>query len=666
MIKLFPDSNSSILLVCMPWASVNCPSLSLGLIQAHLENTGLPTDVAYFNLLWAEQIGPDVYETIKSRNVLASDWVFAEHLGCPPGKKGYLSYLERRGAARQDLELWRWLRSQTELFIERCLDAIDWQRYKAVGFTTSLIQTVASLRLAYRIKQIYPDIQIVFGGANCEGEMGCALHQHFSQVDMVLSGEADASAVDLFGKLVRNQSPAGITGLCFRDDGHRSIHCNGLTNKAEMVDLRVSVGNNRSGLCGNPKSTVPFDLAENPIPSYDDYFHQLALYDLQESIDPFLVFETSRGCWWGQVTPCKFCALNTLAMDYRSKPVDRIVDEMAAMVDRYQVTRFATADNVLAQSLAFPLGEALSRSLPGLTISTDIRPEINRRDMQSLAKAGVVEVVAGLENLSTPVLKVMRKGTNRLLNIRFLRRCKEFGVHPLWNYLYGFPGESDNMYTNAVQMATALLFHLPAPDVAFALSMQRYSAYHCFPEENGIVLQGAIDDYAYIYGLDEEVRNHLAYYFKFDYTNHYDPERNGRIISDLVDQWRSAYFSGSARLEARRDRHGVSIIDTRQGLLKHYRLSPLESLVLRLCESPISVSRLKKVLRKKYSSAYLQLVGRVFPVMKGLESKMVVASESNRYVALPVPDDPATFWLKLRALKATLREDVAETMAGPM
>jgi hypothetical protein len=76
---------------------------------------------------------------------------------------------------------------------------------------------------------------------------------------------------------------------------------------------------------------------------------------------------------------------------------------------------------------------------------------------------------------------------------------------------------------------------------------------------------------------------------------------------------------------------------------------------LRLCESPVSVGRLKKILRKKYPSAYLQLAGRLSPVLKGLALKMVVASESNRYVALPVPDDPATFWLKLQALKVTLR-----------
>jgi len=42
----------------------------------------------------------------------------------------------------------------------------------------------------------------------------------------------------------------------------------------------------------------------------------------------------------------------------------------------------------------------------------------------------------GIESLSTPVLKLMRKGTTLLQSVQFLRQAREMGLEVVWNLLW--------------------------------------------------------------------------------------------------------------------------------------------------------------------------------------------------------------------------------------
>jgi hypothetical protein len=160
---------AQILMVCMPWASLAQPSLALGLIKAQLGAAGMPADVAYLNLVLADLVGVQTYEATKNRNVMASEWVFAGELNHRVPPEDYLEHLRERGADEEQLALWGRLRAVSSDYLDRCMASVDWSHYRVVAFTTSMMQTVASLALAKRIKAAHPEITIVFGGANCEG-----------------------------------------------------------------------------------------------------------------------------------------------------------------------------------------------------------------------------------------------------------------------------------------------------------------------------------------------------------------------------------------------------------------------------------------------------------------------------------------------------------------
>ena len=52
----------------------------------------------------------------------------------------------------------------------------------------------------------------------------------------------------------------------------------------------------------------------------------------------------------------------------------------------------------------------------------------------------------GIETLSTEILKLMRKHTSYLTNVRFLKLARLYDIEVLWNMLIGFPDEPVEAY----------------------------------------------------------------------------------------------------------------------------------------------------------------------------------------------------------------------------
>ena len=57
-------------------------------------------------------------------------------------------------------------------------------------------------------------------------------------------------------------------------------------------------------------------MDEVPAPDYDEYFDSLAVSPLQHDLlrDVRILYESARGCWWGEKNHCTFCGLNGSSM----------------------------------------------------------------------------------------------------------------------------------------------------------------------------------------------------------------------------------------------------------------------------------------------------------------------------------------------------------------
>ncbi len=187
----------------MPFVSVNRPSLATTLCSRPFSGSSVECDVHNLFVSFAERIGILLYEQLAvfSDRQLAGERVFVAGLFGPD----FTPELELPSGyepadTRETPEITRQrLREAPALFLDDCLEKISWPQYRIVGFSTMFEQNIASLALARRIKQRWPDTIIVFGGANCEGEMGLELLREFRFVDYVCSREGDT----IFPELVK-------------------------------------------------------------------------------------------------------------------------------------------------------------------------------------------------------------------------------------------------------------------------------------------------------------------------------------------------------------------------------------------------------------------------------------------------------------------------------
>src|SRR5689334_3804216 len=122
MYSVARSANSHVIFVAMPWGSIAQPSLALGLLKAQLATRGISADVANLNLLFAEFVGRDSYEAAKNRNVMASEWVFAEDLGNQRPSEDYITYLQERGAPVSETQLWKHFREICSAYLNRCVE----------------------------------------------------------------------------------------------------------------------------------------------------------------------------------------------------------------------------------------------------------------------------------------------------------------------------------------------------------------------------------------------------------------------------------------------------------------------------------------------------------------------------------------------------------------
>ena len=322
-----------VLFLNMPFGGIDRPALGVSSLKSNLEANGFVCDVAYFNIQFADLIGIKMYEVISNSGhmheetipytMLVGEWLFSQFMYGEGSLNAdqYVDEILRERLSEDLIARLLDLRALIPQFLEDCLAQIDWNAYEFVGFTTTFEQNMASINLAKLVKERYPHLFIAFGGGNCEGAMGVALAEQYAFIDAVCVGEGDVALPALLDALQNGRSPAGIQGFVWRD-------------------LMGNLINN-----GNPD--VVQGLDDLPIPNFDDYFTQLDALSLRDTINPMLVMEASRGCWWGAKSHCTFCGLNALTMTYRRKNSERVLAEISALVARYQLKKVAFVDNIL-------------------------------------------------------------------------------------------------------------------------------------------------------------------------------------------------------------------------------------------------------------------------------------------------------------------------------
>jgi ribosomal peptide maturation radical SAM protein 1 len=291
-----------------------------------------------------------------------------------------------------------------------------WRAARFVGFTSTFQQNVASLALARRLKERYPEIVTIFGGANFDGVMGVEYHRAFSDIDHFVSGPGERALPLLLG--------------------------------------------------GTPLTGI------SEVPDYGEYFERAERLGILDRESVLLPFESSRGCWWGEKHHCTFCGLNGETMRYRSKAPARVLAELATLARRYRTFRFEAVDNILDPRYLTTVMPSLTSA--GYDLFYEDKANLSRADLRLLARAGVRRLQPGLESLNSRVLRLMRKGVRAAQNVCLLKWARYYDIDIAWNLLWGFPGETADDYATQAAVIPSLA-HLQPPGSADRIWLERFS-----------------------------------------------------------------------------------------------------------------------------------------------------------------------------------------------
>lgn len=598
----------------MPFADAPRPSLSMTQLRSVVsEKHPVEVDLHYFNQEFSKFFGFELFQFISSQYTAGlGDWIF-RHIAFPDETDNAEKYLKRHypqndPGTRQLKEILLQKRDGLEARLDELIDDYNLAEVDLVGFSSMFSQNGACFALANKLKKINPEIVIVMGGANCESPMGEEIVKNVPQIDYVFSGPALISFPELVGNLLENNSKGShqIRGVFSKDNIH-------------FLTPEAAAGNEKS-----VDDYIPLDYSDF-IESFDGNFPD-------RKNDKLLLFETSRGCWWGERSHCTFCGLNGKSMGYRSMNADTAIKQFEAMFDYADdCTHFSSVDNIIPQKYTRDVFPYINPPAH-INIFYEVKASLKEREMALLSEKRVKRLQPGIESLSSSTLKLMKKGTTAFSNIIFLGYCTLYDILPEWNLLVGFPGEKEDVFKKYVS-DLPLLSHLPPPGGCYPVRFDRYSPYFMKAEEYGLDLH-PYEFYKYVYPFSQQSLMNFAYYFQ---DHNYSADYINAMISwhgklnELVADWNSRWKPEDNRCHPELYFTQPDLIyDSRSGEAVEHEITATSRRILDALNKPQTLSALAARL-----SQLPEFDARGELAL--LQEKGLVFHEEERYLSLVLP-----------------------------
>jgi ribosomal peptide maturation radical SAM protein 1 len=614
-----PAYSVDVALVNMPFSYSKYPSIQLGTLSALLKSDGVGVRTHYLNLAFAQRIGLPLYELICEKRALFGEWLFSRLLFREnPKNAEYVSMFKPVFDAlhRQTghpiayfEEIHDRLAPQ---FLTWAMTAYDWGQYRVVGFTSTFDQNVASLSLAKLIKDLYPEVRIVFGGANYDGEMGLEHLRAFPWIDYVVVGEGEHVFPPLVKQLVAGQG-AIPRGVAHRDGS----------------EVRFE-----------PNTQLFTGFSTTGPPDYDDYYDQVRQFGLgmTQGLDRILLYEGSRGCWWGEKHHCTFCGLNAQAMEFRAKSSEQVATELDALSSRYDCSRFRFVDNIIDLTYIDGLFGRFAQDHLDLDVFIETKSNLGKPQIQQLAKGGVKSMQPGIESLSASQLKEMDKGVSPIQNLVCLKWSAYYNVHLSWNILLGFPGETNDDYRTQLSIIPSIL-HFQPPESIGKLWLERFSPYFKWPDRYGIRITGPGLAYEYVYDPARVDLNKIAYDFEYEIDWKVDPGIYEELMAAVQDWQRRHRTADKPFLYYAKAMSYTTIYDGRSSEPTRERFDGAAAFVIEYCnEAPRSSEQIHAAW-----DSHTQRPDAGKEITQAIElllQKRIIYGERSKYFTLALPTNP--------------------------
>ena len=278
------------------------------------------------------------------------------------------------------------------------------------GLFSSLLKE--TYEFTNKIREELPNAKIILGGTHVN-EMPVQVLKEFNNVDFLLRGDSELSALDLMEHLQGKKDVKDVSGLAWRRNGN--VICNMVK---EIEDLDSLPMPNRELLAKYYKTN-----------KYRTIFST-------RKVDAIL---TSRGCAF----KCKYC--HQYNKSWRWRGVQSVIDELIDMHTMYGVRQVELSDDHFAihKKRAYEIFDGLAKEKMDLVLRIRSRVDsVNKEFLEKAKKGNVYSITYGMESGVQQMLDNMGKGTTVEQNILARKITKEAGVECWTSWFFGYPGET--------------------------------------------------------------------------------------------------------------------------------------------------------------------------------------------------------------------------------
>jgi anaerobic magnesium-protoporphyrin IX monomethyl ester cyclase len=272
----------------------------------------------------------------------------------------------------------------------------------------------SAIRVSHRVRQIRPDLPIVFGGWHPSLLPSQTLEPNF--VDVLVRGQGELTLLEIAQRLAEGEGLEGVRGASFKTDGK---------------------------IAHNPERPVE-NINDLPAPA----FH-LADFDAYARIRGHREagYATSVGCPYA----CHYCTDQVYYQRrFNAYRAERVVAEVTDLVARYRLSHVAFFDSNFPVDVKRALAIARGFVESGVKFrwrvqaSTDLLCRMTDEEVCLLGTSGLDHVGFGTESGSQEVLALMNKKHQNLQDMfEAARKTELAGIHATFNIILGYPGETE-------------------------------------------------------------------------------------------------------------------------------------------------------------------------------------------------------------------------------